>query len=155
MILGSKASTYAILATIEIARHQNGNGASTSMRAAEIAKHFNLPAAYAAKVMTQLVRANVLHSDRGPRGGFRLTRPADEISILEIVEAVDGGFEVEPGMLASPASRETLAGVNTVFQDVVEQVRDTLKSRKIGDLIPQKPVAEKPVAEKGVAALPV
>ena len=65
MILGSKASTYAILSVIEIARRQNGNNGNGTMRAGEIAEHFELPAAYAAKVMTQLVRAEILSSDRG------------------------------------------------------------------------------------------
>jgi Rrf2 family protein len=144
MNLGSKASTYAILATIEIARHQNGNRNASSMRAAEIAKHFNLPAAYAAKVMTQLVRANILHSDRGPRGGFRLTRSPEDISVLEIVEAVDGGFDVEPGMLAAPETRDALLGVNAVFQEAVERVRELLKTRSVAGFIGPAPVERTP-----------
>lgn len=149
MILGSKASTYAILATIEIARQQGDGRTGLSMRAAEIAKQFSLPAAYAAKVMTQLVRANILHSDRGPRGGFRLLRSPQEISVLEIVEAVDGPFEVEPGMLNSPEARSAMTGVNHVFEDVVAQVRDVLAARSIADFLPAKPA---PVTEPvGVA----
>ncbi len=134
MILGSKASTYAILAVTEIARHQHEDDGGFCMRAAEIAKHFGLPAAYAAKVMTQLVRADVLHSDRGPRGGFRLTRPPEEISILDIVEAVDGHFEAEHGVLSSPAARTALTGVNEVFEGVVSEVRDLLSKKSIADL---------------------
>lgn len=129
MVLGSKASTYAILAVIEVARHQAeatpGNGC---MRAAEIADHFDLPGAYAAKVMTQLVRADILHSDRGPRGGFRLTRPAERISILEIIEAVDGQFEVDPGLDATSLARSALGGVHTLFEEVVTEVREKLSN---------------------------
>jgi len=137
VILGSKASTYAILAVIEIARQEaehRGHGAA-SIRAAEIAKHFNLPAAYAAKVMTQLVRAGILHSDRGPRGGFRLTRPADHITVLEIVEAVDGLFEVDPGMLGTAETRDALSGVCRVLEDVVAEVRGLLGQKSIAGLL--------------------
>ena len=101
------------------------------MRAASIAKQFSLPAAYAAKVMTQLVRANILHSDRGPRGGFRLTRSPDAISVLEIVEAVDGQFEVDPGMTGTAETRATLLGVSDVFEQAVANVRQILGQQSI------------------------
>lgn len=154
VILGSKASTYAILAVIEIARHQakSKTTAHSSMRASEIARQFSLPAAYAAKVMTQLVRANILHSDRGPRGGFRLTRPADDIPVLEIVEAVDGVFEVEPGLINAPESRALLTGVNQVFTDAVTGVRTLLGGKYVSDFLP--PAAEplpRPVISAGDA----
>jgi Rrf2 family protein len=136
MVLGSKASTYAILAVIEVARHQSeaspGNGC---MRAAEIAEHFDLPGAYAAKVMTQLVRADILHSDRGPRGGFRLTRPAEAISVLEIIEAVDGQFEVDPGLDATSLARSALGGVHTLFEEVVSGVRERLSNCAISKFV--------------------
>ncbi len=45
---------------------------------------------YLFKILKQLVRANILHSKRGPGGGFTLARPAKDITILEIIEAVDG-----------------------------------------------------------------
>lgn len=151
MVLGSKASTYAVLAAIEIARHDLNPKTNGSMRAAEIAKQFSLPAAYAAKVMTQLVRANILHSDRGPRGGFRLTRAPEQISLLEIVEAVDGQFEVEPGMLSSPEAQGSLAGVNKVFAEVVQETRKILGGKNIGDFVKTAAV---PTPEPSMSGLP-
>lgn len=64
-------------------------GASAS--AAQLAEHYGVPAAYLAKQLQSLVRAGVLAATTGPRGGFRLARQAAEISLLDIVEAVDGG----------------------------------------------------------------
>ncbi|GAB3651985.1 RrF2 family transcriptional regulator [Glycomyces tarimensis] len=61
--------------------------ASTS----QLAEYFDLPPAYLAKQLKALVRAGVLTATSGPRGGFRLARPAEAISLLDIVEAVDGG----------------------------------------------------------------
>ncbi|MEU9984236.1 Rrf2 family transcriptional regulator [Streptomyces sp. NPDC050856] len=63
-------------------------GASAS--AAQLARYYDLPAAYLAKQLQALVRAGVLTATTGPRGGFRLARPTAEITLLQIVEAVDG-----------------------------------------------------------------
>lgn len=64
-------------------------GAAAS--AAQLAQYFDLPAPYLAKQLQALVRTGVLNATTGPRGGFRLARPASEITLLQIVEAVDGG----------------------------------------------------------------
>src|SRR5580693_1412165 len=64
-------------------------GAAAS--AAQLAEHYGLPVAYLAKQLQALVRAGVLTGATGPRGGFRLARPADQITMLDVVEAVDGG----------------------------------------------------------------
>ncbi|MEN3616051.1 Rrf2 family transcriptional regulator [Plantactinospora sp. ZYX-F-223] len=63
-------------------------GATAS--AAQLAQYYDLPAAYLAKQLQDLVKAGVLTATTGPRGGFRLAQPASEITLLRIVEAVDG-----------------------------------------------------------------
>ncbi len=63
-------------------------GASAS--ATQLAQYYDLPAAYLVKQLKSLVKAGVLAASTGPRGGFRLAVPAAEITLLRIVEAVDG-----------------------------------------------------------------
>ncbi|MFI7640698.1 RrF2 family transcriptional regulator [Nonomuraea sp. NPDC049400] len=63
-------------------------GATAS--AAQLAHYYDLPAPYLAKQLQALVKAGVLTATTGPRGGFRLGRPAAEITLLQVVEAVDG-----------------------------------------------------------------
>ncbi|MEV0616839.1 Rrf2 family transcriptional regulator [Nonomuraea sp. NPDC050404] len=58
--------------------------------AAQLAEYYDLPAPYLAKQLQALVRAGVLAATTGPRGGFRLARAASDITMLQIVEAVDG-----------------------------------------------------------------
>ncbi|GAA2206530.1 Rrf2 family transcriptional regulator [Nonomuraea monospora] len=58
--------------------------------AAQLADYYDLPAPYLAKQLQALVRAGVLAATTGPRGGFRLARAAADITMLQIVEAVDG-----------------------------------------------------------------
>ncbi len=80
----TKGLGNAILTACELA------GRDGSAMAAEIAAKYELPPAYAAKIMSQLAKANILRSDRGPTGGFALARPANKITLLEIFEAVNG-----------------------------------------------------------------
>ena len=80
----TKGLANAILTACEIAGKDKGT------TAAVIAEKYELPPAYAAKIMGQLAKANIFRSDRGPMGGFTLARPANKITLLEIFEAVNG-----------------------------------------------------------------
>ncbi|MGD8450978.1 MAG: Rrf2 family transcriptional regulator [Phycisphaerae bacterium] len=135
----TKASTYAILAVAEIAKRQvDGAG---GVQAGEIARCLELPAAYAAKVLTQLARAGILRSDRGPRGGFRLLRPVESIVLLDIIEAVDGTIVAETGLGASQGegnvAHGTLRGLDDIYDRIVEQVRASLRRTNIASLVEQ------------------
>ena len=61
-----------------------------TLSAARLAEYHGVAAPYLAKHLQALVRGGVLESVPGPRGGFRLARPAGEISVLDVVEAIDG-----------------------------------------------------------------
>lgn len=55
-----------------------------------LAEHYGLAEAYLAKHLQALTRAGLLRATPGPTGGFRLARPADEITVLDVVEAIEG-----------------------------------------------------------------
>lgn len=82
----SRSTGYGLLAAGYIARNEK-NGIVLSQT---ISKEYNIPLEYLLKILQQLVRANILRSKRGPRGGFVLSKPASRITMLEIIEAVDG-----------------------------------------------------------------
>jgi Rrf2 family protein len=63
---------------------------SQTASAAQLADYYAVPAPYLAKQLQSLVKAGVLSATPGPRGGFRLARPAAQITLLQVVEAVDG-----------------------------------------------------------------
>jgi Rrf2 family protein len=82
----SRSTGYGLLAAGYIARNEKGG----IVLSQTISKEYNIPLEYLLKILQQLVRANILRSKRGPRGGFVLGKPANKITMLEIIEAVDG-----------------------------------------------------------------
>jgi Rrf2 family protein len=85
-----KADDYAIRAMIHLACAPEG---ATVMRGA-IARTQGIPTSFMAKILRSLVHARILASSRGINGGFSLARPPSEITLLEIVEAVEGPLNV-------------------------------------------------------------
>ena len=60
------------------------------MTSDQLAKAQQIPAKFLEAILTQLRRAGLVRSQRGPDGGFWLARPADEISLADIIRAIDG-----------------------------------------------------------------
>ena len=60
----------------------------------EIARRMDVPEEFLAKILKVLVGKKLVHSTRGARGGYRLARPAAEISMLDVIEAVEGPVRV-------------------------------------------------------------
>lgn len=81
-----ESTEWLLHATATLAQLDPGATAS----AAQLAEHYAVPPTYLAKQLQSLVRAGVLAATTGPRGGFRLARPAAEVTLLDVVEAVDG-----------------------------------------------------------------
>jgi Rrf2 family protein len=65
-------------------------GSGQAVSSAKLARLYGLPAAYLNKQLQALVRAGILASSPGPRGGFRLARPLDRITLLDVVVAIEG-----------------------------------------------------------------
>ena len=61
-----------------------------ALPARRLAEFYGLPEAYLAKLLKTLVRAGLLSATSGPRGGFRLARPPGDITVADVVEAVEG-----------------------------------------------------------------
>jgi Rrf2 family protein len=73
-----------------------------TLSAARLAEYHGVPAPYLTKHLQALVRAGVLESVPGPRGGFRLARAATDLTVLDIVEAIDG---VDPSFTCTEIRR--------------------------------------------------
>ena len=91
MLRLSKKSDYALIAMKHLAMRPDG-GASSSAR--EISESYDIPLELLAKVLQRLVRARLLVSVQGTRGGYRLARQASAISVADVIQAVDGPVTV-------------------------------------------------------------
>ena len=80
----SQTVEYALRAIVCLANESPN--AQTNVQLAKVTK---VPAAYLSKVMASLNRAGLVHSQRGPHGGFTLAKSPDELVLLEVVNAVD------------------------------------------------------------------
>lgn len=81
----SSSCEYAIRALTYLARRPEGSAIPIK----DIAEEENLPQHFLAKIMQTLAKSGVLDSFKGPTGGFALARPAGEITLYNIVEALD------------------------------------------------------------------
>src|SRR6266705_7180343 len=81
----SARADYALRAAIELAAASSGH-----VTADQLAKAQQIPGKFLEAILTQLRRAGLVRSQRGPDGGFWLARPADEISLADIIRAIDG-----------------------------------------------------------------
>ena len=82
----TRQADYALRAVLYLARLDPHERAATSA----IAKAQDIPPSFLAKIISQLSIAGLLHTARGARGGVRLARPPEEITLLDVVEAIDG-----------------------------------------------------------------
>ena len=88
MMFSSK-SEYGVRVMVELAR-RTGNGSVVSL--AEIAERNEMPLAYLEHLVARLRKAGLVDSRRGAHGGYLLARPAEEITMAEIIEALEGSI---------------------------------------------------------------
>ena len=81
----SARADYALRAAIELAAAQDGH-----VTAEQLAHAQNIPGKFLETILTHLRRSELVRSQRGPDGGFWLARPASEISLADIIRAIDG-----------------------------------------------------------------
>jgi Rrf2 family protein len=98
-----------------------------------VAQARGIPERFLLKVLKPLVAARVLYSVKGPNGGYRLAKPATQITMLEVVEAVDGPIRGVAPPLGVNGDR-----VDHLFEDICNQaadrVRKQLQKIRISDL---------------------
>jgi Rrf2 family cysteine metabolism transcriptional repressor len=114
-------SPYAVRALAELARR----GGADPVPIGEIARARDIPVQFLEGLFANLRRAGVLQSQRGVKGGYSFARPPSEITVLEIVELLEGELGADaPG--AGPVWDEALAAVKgvlggTTIADVAER----------------------------------
>ncbi len=127
----TRSAGYALVAVSHIGKARQED----PILAKTIAKQYKIPLDYLLKILQQLVRADILGSIRGPRGGFVLAKAMTRISLLDIIEAVDGPFVTEPVLASSKVDGAIQKRIIGVYQQASRQAAKTLDSTKISTVV--------------------
>ncbi len=118
MLVITTKSPYAVRALAELARR----GGSTPVPIGEIARARGIPVQFLEGLFATLRRAGILQSQRGVKGGYTFARPPAGITVLEVVELLEGPLGRDAAGVfgeAAGAAREVLAG--TTIADIVDR----------------------------------
>jgi len=127
----SRSTGYALLAVGYIAKHQG----KKTVLSHDISKQYDIPLEYLLKILQQLVKANVLRSKRGPRGGFSLARPTKRVTMLDIIEAVDGPLSSQLNLAEQTGGEKFSIRAEQVYEKAVNQARAVFEKAKLSSLV--------------------
>jgi Rrf2 family protein len=126
----TRRGDYAVRAALVLARPNAGQ-----MTAAALAEATGIPGSYVSQVMGDLVRAGLVANRRGRSGGYRLSRAAQEINLLEIVEAAEGRREKRICVIrGGPCRRDGACDVHEAFAGAERAAFGTLAGVRLGDV---------------------
>jgi Rrf2 family transcriptional regulator, iron-sulfur cluster assembly transcription factor len=125
----SHASSYALHALTYLA----GQKADLLVTSHAIAKDRKIPLQFLTKVLHPLVSVRTLFSLKGPNGGYRLAKSAAEISLLEILEAVDGPMRGQSAM-SEANNGELNSKLEAICKRTTDDIRTSLGKVKLSDL---------------------
>ena len=117
MISVTSKSRYAVVALAELAR-----SGDTPVPIGQVAERRNMPVQFLEQLFSTLRRAGILTSHRGAKGGYTLARKPEDITVLEVVQALDG--------VVGQEGKEA----GGIWEEGVEALRSTFRSNTIADI---------------------
>jgi len=128
----SKPCMHGLRAVLYIA----SRNVESPVRGEDIAREEDLPQPFLSKILKILSSRNILHSVRGPGGGFRLARASDEISLLDIVEAIDGLSQFDECALGwKTCQDDNPCPLHNSWKDMRNGLREYLAKSSVADLV--------------------
>jgi len=125
---------YTVRAMLQLAAKPHGTMAQIS----DIAQQGEIPENFLRKIVQLLTRSNLILSHRGVGGGIELARPAEEITLLEVLEAAEGKLALNKCLIRPGwCYRDAWCAVHLVWSEVQEQMKEILRRRSIAELAQQ------------------
>ncbi len=129
----TRQADYAVRAVLYLAKTGDQRSATS-----QVAQKQQIPPSFLAKIISQLSIAGLLHTSRGARGGVTLAREPQEISLLEVIEAIDGPIQLnECAGESSTCSFDNDCPLRPVWCDAQEELVNRLKGTNFAQLISQ------------------
>lgn len=126
----SQTAEYALRAMVALA-----TASRTALTAQEIAVDSHVPPDYLAKVLRLLSRAGLVRAQRGRGGGFQTARPSNQLTVLEVVSAVDPVQRIRTCPLGLAAHGENLCSLHRAIDDAARSVEEAFQATTIQSLI--------------------
>ena len=138
MLRLSKLTDYGTVVLSEMAREPG-----RLHTAAELAAGLHLAAPTVSKLLKQFAKAGLVGSHRGAKGGYSLARPAEEITAVQIIDAIEGPVAItQCSMSHSRCGIEAVCGIGHNWQRISLAIRDALRGVTLAQLA--RPVAVPP-----------
>ncbi len=134
MLQLTMAGEYTVRTMLHLAAQPMG----AIVQISEISRQWNIPENFLRKIVQALVKSSLILSRRGIGGGIELAKPAENITLLEVVEAAEGKLAlnkclVQPGR----CHRDSWCAVHLVWYEAQEKMKEILSSKSIADLARQ------------------
>ncbi len=129
----SQTAEYALRAMVTLA-----SARGPALTAQEIALESHVPLDYLSKVLSSLSRAGLVHSQRGRGGGFQPARPLSEITVLDVVSAVDPLRRIKTCPLGLTAHGANLCSLHRKLDDAVRSVEEAFAAATIESLLEER-----------------
>ncbi len=126
----TRAASYAVHALVFMAVQKHNRPIASH----NIAHARGIPERFLLKVLKPLVSVRLLMSIKGPNGGYRLAKGANEISLLEVLEAVDGPIRGQATFARDETDGALNKRLDNICNQAADQVRKQLSKVKISDL---------------------
>jgi Rrf2 family protein len=126
----TRASSYALHAVVHMASQKQNRPVASH----HIAEARGIPERFLLKVLKPLVSARVLHSIKGPNGGYRLARGPSEISMLDVIEAVDGPIRGHAPLSEGESDIHLDRKLEQICGRTADQLRKQLQKVRISEL---------------------
>lgn len=134
----STKGRYAVMAMADLAGHEGG---TRPISLAEIAKRQEISLSYLEQLFAKLRKGGLVKSVRGPGGGYRLSRPAGEVRISDIILAVDepmSATRCEPGSPKGCTGTTTRCVTHDLWEELGRQIHVFLSSVSLADVIEKR-----------------
>lgn len=125
----SQTAEYALRAMVALATSRN------ALTSREIAEDAKVPVDYLAKILRLLARAELVRAQRGRHGGFETARPTNQLTVLEVVSAVDPVQRIKTCPLGLAAHGENLCPLHRAIDDAARSVEEAFRATTIHSLI--------------------
>jgi Rrf2 family protein len=126
----SRTVAYAVRATLQLAK----SNATTPVPCSQLAAEGNMPERFLLQILRSLVTHGILRSTRGVDGGYSLVRSPNEVSLLEVIEAIEGPLNTgEP--LSEGMSEQSQLRLQEALRTVTDNSRRQLEAIKLSQLL--------------------